>query len=141
MKAENKRLEIGQITAGLKQLAKELNVPILLLSQLSRAVEGREDKRPGLSDLRESGDIEQDADAVMFLFREHYYAERERPVQRGGESQEKFDARMADWLERIQRTQGKAEVIIAKQRDGALGCPQLLFDDQTARFRNMRGEP
>jgi replicative DNA helicase len=141
MKAENKRLEIGQITAGLKQLAKELNVPVLLLSQLSRAVEGREDKRPGLSDLRESGDIEQDADAVMFLFREHYYAERERPVQRGGESQEKFEARMADWNDRIQRTQGRAEVVIAKQRDGALGSPQLLFDADTARFRNMRGEP
>lgn len=140
-RVENRRLEIGAISAGLKRLAKELEVPILALSQLSRAVEGRDEKRPTLSDLRESGDIEQDADAVMFLYREHYYVEREKPSRRTGESHDKFDARMADWDQRLRDSRGKAEVIIAKQRDGGVGTVELAFDDRLARFQNLHRGP
>ncbi len=128
--SDNRVQEIGEISMGLKAIAKELNIPVLALSQLSRMVESREDKRPQLSDLRESGSIEQDADVVMFVFREEYYAEREKP------SEEKLDE-MAGWQERMSRLHGKAEVIIGKQRHGPIGTVELSFESQFTRFGNL----
>ncbi|MGR3462229.1 MAG: replicative DNA helicase [Roseovarius sp.] len=128
--AENRVQEIGEISMGLKAIAKELDIPVLALSQLSRQVESREDKRPQLSDLRESGSIEQDADVVMFVFREVYYKEREKP---GDHELEK----MADWQEAMARLEGKAEVIIGKQRHGPIGTVELSFEDQFTRFGNL----
>ena len=125
----NRVQEITEITTGLKALAKELSVPIIALSQLSRAVEQREDKRPQLSDLRESGSIEQDADVVMFVFREEYYVERTKPP----EGTEKF----AEWQANMERTMGKAEVIIGKQRHGPVGTVTLSFEAQFTRFGNL----
>ncbi|MGE0803725.1 MAG: replicative DNA helicase [Lautropia sp.] len=124
--------EITEITTGLKALAKELNVPIIALSQLSRAVEQREDKRPQLSDLRESGSIEQDADVVMFVFREEYYVERAKP----SESSEKF----FEWQSKMESVMGKAEVIIGKQRHGPVGMVTLAFEGQFTRFANLARE-
>jgi len=128
--AENRVQEIGEISMGLKAIAKELDIPVLALSQLSRQVENREDKRPQLSDLRESGSIEQDADVVMFVFREVYYKEREKP---GDHELEK----MAEWQEAMNRLTGKAEVIIGKQRHGPIGTIELSFEDQFTRFGNL----
>ena len=133
----NRVQEITEITQGLKAMAKELNVPVLALSQLSRAVESREDKRPMLSDLRESGSIEQDADVVMFVFREEYYLSRAIPTQREGEGKEKFDLRYQEWFQRCQAVHNKAEVIIAKQRHGPIGNLQLQFDANFGRFNNL----
>ncbi len=122
--------EVTEITTGLKALAKELNVPIIALSQLSRQVESRDDKRPQLSDLRESGSIEQDADVVMFVFREEYYVEREKP------SDDRLDEMVA-WQERMSRLHGKAEVIIGKQRHGPIGSVELSFESSFTRFGNL----
>ncbi len=121
--------EITEITTGLKALAKELEVPIIALSQLSRAVEQREDKRPQLSDLRESGSIEQDADVVMFVFREEYYVERAKPP----EGTDKFSLWQAD----MERCVGTAEVIVGKQRHGPVGTVKLSFENQFTRFGNL----
>ncbi len=128
--AENRVNEIAEISMGLKAIAKELNIPVIALSQLSRQVESREDKRPQLSDLRESGSIEQDADVVMFVFREEYYAEREKP------SDDRLDE-MAAWQERMERLHGKAEVIIGKQRHGPIGTVELSFEGRFTRFGNL----
>jgi replicative DNA helicase len=133
---ENRVQEISEITRGLKAIAKELNVPILALSQLSRAVEQREDKRPMLADLRESGSIEQDADVVMFIFREEYYRSRQ-PAQHENESQEKFNQRIEEWRELMERITGIAEVIIAKQRHGPIGTIKLFFEPETTKFDNF----
>ncbi len=133
----NRVQEIGEITQGLKAIAKELDVPVLALSQLSRAVEQREDKRPQLSDLRESGTIEQDADVVMFVYRDEYYQSRAEPKQRPEESAEKFNERYARWRERLEESHNKAEVIIAKQRNGPIGIVHLQFDASYGRFRNL----
>ncbi|MEO8530538.1 MAG: replicative DNA helicase, partial [Deltaproteobacteria bacterium] len=122
--------EVSEITQGLKAIAKELDIPVVALSQLSRAVESREDKRPQLSDLRESGSIEQDADVVMFVFREEYYAEREKP------SEDKLDE-MAKWQMRMENLHGRAEVIIGKQRHGPIGNVELSFEGQFTRFGNL----
>ncbi|MGR3758480.1 MAG: replicative DNA helicase [Tranquillimonas sp.] len=122
--------EVSEITQGLKAIAKELDIPVVALSQLSRQVESREDKRPQLSDLRESGSIEQDADVVMFVFREEYYAEREKP---GDDQMEK----MAEWQTRMERLHGKAEVIIGKQRHGPIGTVDLSFEGRFTRFGNL----
>ncbi len=135
--AENRVQEISEITRGLKALAKELNVPVLALSQLSRAVEAREDKRPMLSDLRESGSIEQDADVVMFVFREEYYLSRGEPSRRPEESEERYNARYEDWQKRLQETTGIAEVLVAKQRHGPIGKVTLRFAHDTTRFENF----
>jgi len=129
-RSENRVNEISEITMGLKAIAKELEIPVIALSQLSRQVENREDKRPQLSDLRESGSIEQDADVVMFVFREEYYVEREKP------SDEKLEE-MAAWQERMERLHGKAEVVIGKQRHGPIGTIELSFEGQFTRFGNL----
>jgi replicative DNA helicase len=129
---ENRVQEISDITRGLKTLAKELNVPVLALSQLSRAVEQREDKRPMLADLRESGSIEQDADIVMFIFREEYYMRE--PIHLADETETKFNNRYEEWTKRLERAHGLSEIIIAKQRHGPLGTVKLHFDAETTKF-------
>ncbi len=133
----NRVLEISEITRGLKALAKELEVPVLALSQLSRAVESRDDKRPMLSDLRESGSIEQDADVVMFVYREEYYLSREEPSQKTSESVEKFNERYENWSRRLQDTANIAEVIVSKQRHGPIGPVKLFFDPNFTRFSDL----
>lgn len=129
--------EIGEITQGLKALAKELNVPVLALSQLSRAVESREDKRPMLSDLRDSGTIEQDADIVMFVYRDEYYLERAAPQRRPGENDDSYDKRCGDYRTRLEEAQNKADIIVAKQRNGPIGNVRVQFDPNFGRFRNL----
>ncbi len=135
-RVESRVQEISEITQGLKAMAKELDVPVLALSQLSRAVEQREDKRPLLSDLRESGSIEQDADVVMFVYREIYYLERGEPQQRGEEKYEHFMERYDRWQERCEQAFGLAEVIVAKQRHGPIGVVKARFDANTTRFQD-----
>ncbi len=127
---ENRVQEVSEITQGLKAIAKELNIPVIALSQLSRAVESRDDKRPQLSDLRESGSIEQDADVVMFVFREEYYREREKPADHELE-------KMAQWQTLMENVHGKAEVIIGKQRHGPIGTVELSFEGRFTRFGNL----
>ena len=134
-RVENRVQEISQITQGLKALAKELDLPVLALSQLSRAVELREDKRPQLSDLRESGTIEQDSDVVMFIYREEYYLERSEPQQRVDENADRFNERYSGWQDRYQKAAGLADLLIAKQRHGPIGRVGLKFDPETTRFR------
>ena len=129
-RGENRVNEISEISQGLKAIAKELEIPVVALSQLSRQVESREDKRPQLSDLRESGSIEQDADVVMFVFREEYYKEREKP---GDHELEK----MATWQDEMERLHGRAEVIIGKQRHGPIGSVDLSFEGRFTRFGNL----
>ena len=131
---ENRVQEISAITRGLKALAKDLGVPVLALSQLSRAVEQREDKRPQLSDLRESGTIEQDSDVVMFVYREQYYLERGEPQQRPEESGERFHERYAKWQGRCELAHNIAEVIVAKQRHGPIGTLKLHFEANFTHF-------
>ncbi len=127
---ENRVQEVSEITQGLKAIAKELNIPVIALSQLSRQVENREDKRPQLSDLRESGSIEQDADVVMFVFREEYYREREKPGDHDLDG-------MAKWQEIMEKVHGKAEVVIGKQRHGPIGTVELSFEGRFTRFGNL----
>jgi replicative DNA helicase len=129
---EGRVQEVTEITTGLKALAKELNVPILALSQLSRQVESRDDKRPQLSDLRESGSIEQDADVVLFVFREEYYLKNKEP--RPG-SDEHFK-----WQTDMEAVHGKAELIIGKQRHGPTGTIQLQFKADVTRFSDLADE-
>ena len=128
--AENRVLEISEITRGLKAIAKELQIPVLALSQLSRAVEQREDKRPMLSDLRESGSIEQDSDVVMFVYREEYYLSRSEPNM---DEADKY----AKWQERMGRAHNVAESIIAKQRHGPIGTIRLHFEPSLTRFSDL----
>ena len=125
----NRVQEVSEITQTLKALAKELSVPIIALSQLSRQVENREDKRPQLADLRESGSIEQDADCVMFVYREEYYLSRTEPRE-GTEDHLK-------WQQEMDEVRGKAEVIIGKQRHGPIGSVKVSFDANTTRFGNL----
>jgi replicative DNA helicase len=126
---ENRVQEITEVTKGLKTLAKELNVPILALSQLSRGVDSRDDKRPILSDLRESGSIEQDADVVMFVYREEYYLKSREP--------DPSSAEHAKWLEKCERAHRRAEVLVEKHRHGATNKIDLYFDDRFTRFSNL----
>jgi replicative DNA helicase len=128
--AENRVQEITEITTKLKALAKELNIPILACSQLSRQVESRDDKRPQLSDLRESGSIEQDADVVMFVFREEYYHQMRKPLE---SNREKF----AEWMAEGDKVHGKAELIIGKQRHGPTGTVEMQFDAAVTRFSSL----
>ena len=130
--AEGRVQEVTEITTGLKALAKDLNVPILACSQLSRQVESRDDKRPQLSDLRESGSIEQDADVVLFVFREEYYLKNKEP--RAG-TDEHFK-----WQTDMEAVHGKAELIIGKQRHGPTGTVQLQFKADVTRFSDLADE-
>ena len=130
--AEGRVQEVSEITTGLKALAKELHVPVLALSQLSRQVEQREDKRPQLADLRESGSIEQDADVVLFVFREEYYVERRQPRENTEEHKQ--------WQQEMDLVTGKAEVIIGKQRHGPTGTVRLQFTPEFTRFGNLAAE-
>ncbi len=127
---EGRVQEISEITQGLKALAKELSVPVLALSQLSRAVEQRDDKKPQLSDLRESGSIEQDADVVMFVFREAYYIERKEPQPNTVEH--------AEWQSKMNDVANRAEIIIGKQRHGPTGNVFLEFEPAFTRFKDIQ---
>lgn len=128
--SNNRVQEISEITMGLKAIAKEFNMPVMALSQLSRSVESRDDKRPQLSDLRESGSIEQDADIVAFIYRESYYLERQQPPEA---DIQKFEM----WREQMERMRNVSEVIIAKQRNGPVGNVHLYFDAEFTRFGNL----
>ena len=129
MRLNNRVQEVSEITQGLKALAKDLDLPVLALSQLSRAVESRDDKRPQLADLRESGSIEQDADVVMFIYREQYYLARKEPGEGTVEHTE--------WLEKMDKVHNKAEIIIAKQRHGPTGKVDLYFNALLTKFDNL----
>ncbi|RVB57329.1 replicative DNA helicase [Mesorhizobium sp. M7A.F.Ca.CA.002.03.2.1] len=130
--SQNRVQEITEITTGLKALGKELGVPIIALSQLSRQVESRDDKHPQLSDLRESGSIEQDADVVLFVYREEYYIKNKEP--------EKGTPEHLAWETKMIEVQGKAEVIIAKQRHGPTGTVSLAFQGEFTRFSDLAEE-
>ncbi len=136
-KPESRVLEISQITQGLKALAKELEVPVLALSQLSRAVESREDKRPQLSDLRESGTIEQDADSVMFVYRDEYYLQQRAPKQMGYDSDDKFHTAVEKWQRDMDAVHNRAELLIEKQRHGPTGKIDLFFEGEFTRFADI----
>ena len=131
-RVENRVLEVSQITQGLKSLAKELSVPVLAAAQLSRQVENRDDKRPHLADLRDSGSIEQDADVVMFIYREAYYLSRTEPKEGSAEH--------LVWQEKIDPVRNLAEVIIGKQRHGPIGTVRLHFDADLTKFSNHARE-
>jgi len=128
-KSDNRVQEVSMITQGLKALAKELSVPVMALSQLSRQVENREDKKPQLSDLRESGSIEQDADMVMFVYRESYYLSRLEPREGTAEH--------LNWQEEMDKVRGLAEIIIGKQRHGPIGNVKLSFNEDITKFGNL----
>ena len=129
---ENRVQEITEISKGLKVLAKELDVPVVALSQLSRGVDARDDKRPVLSDLRESGSIEQDADVVMFIYREEYYLKSREPDPGSPDH--------AKWLEKCDRAHRRAEILVEKHRHGATNKIELFFDDRFTRFSNLAGD-
>jgi replicative DNA helicase len=137
---ETRNLEVGAILKGLRAGAKALGVPLILLSQLSRETERRDDKRPQLADLRDSGEIEQDADAVIFLYREHYYLTRAKPSQRSNESDDKFQRRQEEHERRLADTENLAEAIIAKARNGPATTVGLYFDQRTMRFDDLSTE-
>ena len=128
-KSDNRVQEVSMITQSMKALAKELAVPVIALSQLSRQVESREDKRPQLSDLRESGSIEQDADMVMFIYRESYYLGRSEPREGTPEH--------LTWQEEMDKVRGTADIIIAKQRHGPIGTVKLSFNEDITKFGNL----
>jgi replicative DNA helicase len=132
LRSDSRVQEVTEITTGLKALAKDLNVPVVALSQLSRQVESRDDKRPQLSDLRESGSIEQDADVVLFVFREEYYLNGRKPHEGTPEFEE--------WWAAQEKVHGKAEIIIGKQRHGPTGTVELAFDAEVTRFANLAEE-
>ena len=137
---DNRVNEISEISRGLKTLAKELSVPVIALSQLSRAVEQREDKRPMLSDLRESGSIEQDADMVWFVFREDYYVMSREPKQPVDGDDAKTHEAHASWQAEMERVYGLAELIVAKQRHGATGKVRMRFEARITRFSDLATE-
>jgi replicative DNA helicase len=128
-KTENRVQELTEITKSLKVLAKDLDVPVIGLSQLSRAVDARDDKRPVLSDLRESGSIEQDADVVMFVYREEYYLKSREPDPGSPDH--------GKWMEKMERAHRRAECLVEKHRHGATNKIDLYFDDRYTRFSNM----
>lgn len=128
--SSNRVADVTDITMGLKALAKELEIPVIALSQLSRKCEERADKRPLLSDLRDSGSIEQDADIVLFVYRDEYYIERDRP-------DDKNAAELAKWQDRLRDAAGKAEIIVAKDRHGTPGIVPVAFDGSLTRFSDL----
>jgi replicative DNA helicase len=129
---ENRVQEITEISKSLKVLAKELDVPVVALSQLSRSVDSRDDKRPVLSDLRESGSIEQDADVVMFIYREEYYLKTREP--------DPSSAEHAKWMDKLDKATNRAEVLVEKHRHGATNKIDLQFDSRFTRFSNLAAE-
>jgi replicative DNA helicase len=129
---ENRVQEISDVTKGLKALAKELSVPVMALSQLSRGVDNRDDKRPILSDLRESGSIEQDADVVMFVYREEYYLKSREP--------EAGTSEHATWMEKLDRVHNRAEILVEKHRHGPTNKIELFFDERFTRFSNLAAQ-
>ena len=131
-RAENRVQEISEVTKGLKALAKELNLPVVALSQLSRGVDNRDDKRPVLSDLRESGSIEQDADVVMFVYREEYYLKSREPDIGTSEH--------TQWMEKMERAHNRAEIMVEKHRHGPTNKIELFFDERFTRFSNLASE-
>jgi len=137
VRSENRVQEISNISRTLKAVAKELDVPVLALSQLSRAVEQREDKRPNLADLRESGSIEQDADVVMFVYREEYYLDKREPEQDMKNTLEEYNKKHEVWLQKMQDAENKAEVIVGKQRHGPTGSVNLHFDKRYTHFSDL----
>ncbi|MGR3342385.1 MAG: replicative DNA helicase [Paracoccaceae bacterium] len=139
---ENRVTEVSEITQGLKAIAKELDIPVVAISQLSRQVENREDKRPQLSDLRESGSIEQDADVVMFIYREEYYLDREEPkipddLKLGSAALQDAENKHEIWKDKAEAAHGKADIIIGKQRHGPTGQVELSFEGKFTRFGNL----
>jgi len=137
VKNDGRVQEISEITRGLKAIAKELNIPIIALSQLSRQVEQREDKRPQLADLRESGTIEQDSDVVMFIFRESYYLERMEPIKKPDEQNDRYNERHQRWRELCESRYNIADIIIAKQRHGPTGAIKTHFDPNFTKFSDL----
>ena len=137
VKNDGRVQEISEITRGLKAIAKELNIPIIALSQLSRQVEQREDKRPLLADLRESGTIEQDSDVVMFIFRESYYLERMEPIKKPDEQNDRYNERHQRWRELCESRYNIADIIIAKQRHGPTGAIKTHFDPNFTKFSDL----
>lgn len=137
-KSEGNRVqEVSEISRGLKILAKELKIPVIALSQLNRSVEAREDKQPQMSDLRESGSIEQDADIVMFVFRENYYIHNSEPKRQENESEDAYLKKHTDWEIRDRQTANLAEVIIGKQRHGPTGTVKLYWNGEYTQFGNL----
>ncbi len=132
--------ELTILSQEAKALALDLKIPLLMLAQLNRGVEGRDDKRPGLSDLRDSGSLEQDADAVMFLYRDHYYLTRHPVARRAGEADEKFADREAQWMADCTRSNGRAEVIFSKFRNGRVGTVPLAFRNESGWFDDLPDE-
>lgn len=140
-KSEGNRVqELSEISRGLKILAKELKVPVIALSQLNRGVEMRDDKRPLMSDLRESGSIEQDADIVMFIFRENYYIHNAEPKQKADDTPEKFKQDHDKWEQQDRETANLAEVIVAKNRHGSIGTVKLFWNGEFTQFGNLAEE-
>jgi replicative DNA helicase len=137
-KAENRVQEVTEFTRGLKLIAKEFGCPVLALSQLSRKVEDRDDKRPLLSDLRESGSIEQDADVVLFVYRDEYYLAQREPRRSERETEESHANKVARWTQQMDQCRGLAEIIVAKNRHGASGrTVNVRFDAERTRFQNL----
>ena len=134
---DSRVLEISMITQGLKAIAKEFEVPVIALSQLSRQVESREDKRPMLSDLRESGSIEQDADAVMFVYRDEYYLQQRMPKDSAYDSMDKYQTAVEEWQRKMALVHNKAELILEKQRHGPTGTIPLYFEGEFTRFGDL----
>lgn len=138
--SDNRVNEISEISRGLKALAKELSLPVIALSQLSRAVEQREDKRPMLSDLRESGSIEQDADMVWFVFREDYYVAAKEPKRPEPTDPPDIHQKHQEWWDQMERVNGIAELIVAKQRHGATGKVRMRFESRITKFTDLAPE-
>ena len=138
--SDNRVQEISEISRGLKAIAKEMDCPVIALSQLSRQVENREDKRPQLADLRESGSIEQDADQVMFIYRQAYYEQNKAPQKNPGENESAFQARMGDWQQKMDEIMNLSDVIVAKNRHGPTATVKLFFDGATTRFTDYQGD-
>lgn len=130
-------VKIGDITKGIKRMAMELNIAVLMLAQLNRGVEGRDDKRPQLSDLRDSGSIEQDADNVMFLYRDEYYLERATPQKKASESPDSYGQRVEQYEAQLAASRGKADIIVAKQRMGPVKTVTVGFDRHKLSFTNL----
>jgi replicative DNA helicase len=129
--------EISEISRGLKTLAKEIEVPVIALSQLSRAVEQREDKTPMLSDLRESGSIEQDADMVWFVYREDYYIASKEPKRPVETDDQKVHEAYSAWMAQMEQVFGLAELVIAKQRHGSTGKVRMKFEARITKFSDL----